>query len=101
METVTAELIDTHLMSFIEIYSAEQRDGVTRYAWNLSPMANAEFRRECEPHEFSYEYESHASARRYAFGWIRRNRPDLREAARHEAIDGIRYRAKMAALEVV
>lgn len=93
MEKLTRELIETHLMSFIEIKSEEQQDGVTRWAWVLSPMAGEAFNRQLEDREFSFQYKSHDAARNFAFGWIRRNRPDLEKAAVQESKDGIHYRA--------
>lgn len=93
MEKLTRELIETHLMSFIEVHSEVQRDGVTRWAWVLSPMAGEAYNRQLEDREFSFEFKSFETARNFAFGWIRRNRPDLERAAVQEAKDGIHYRA--------
>ena len=93
METLTRELIETHLMSFIEIKSEVQRDGVTRWAWVLSPMAGEPHSRQLEENEFEFKYQSHDTARDYAFGWIKRHRPKLLEAAVDEAKAGIKYRA--------
>lgn len=96
MEKLTRELIKSHLMSCINIHSQEQQDGATRFAWELSAMAAPAGRYEVEEREFSFEFKSHESARNFAFGWIRRNRPDLEVAAKNEAIEGIRYRASKA-----
>jgi len=96
METLTRDLIEYHLMSCIEIHSEEQRDGVTRFAWSLSEMAVPTGRLEVEEREWSFQYKSFEAARNFAFGWIRRNRPDLESAAKTEAIEGIHYRASKA-----
>lgn len=92
-ETLTRGLVETHLMSFADVYSEVQRDGVTRWAWALSEAAVGTHplpeNREC-----SFEFASREAAIKYAFGWIRRNRPELEKAAVQEAKDGIRYRAK-------
>jgi hypothetical protein len=90
-EKLTRDLIETHLMSCINIHSAEQKDGVIRFAWELV-MRKAP-QDEIEEHEFDHRFSSHEAAKNYAFGWIRRNRPDLEKAAVQEAKDGIHYRA--------
>lgn len=92
-EKLTRALIESHLMSFIEIRSEEQRDNVVRYAWALSSMADEARNRNVEDREWSFEFSSHDAARNFAFGWIRRNRPQLIAAAKKEAKDGIAYRA--------
>lgn len=97
METLTSELVDAHMMSFIEIMSEAQADGVTRYAWALSPMAGEPASSGAEDHEWSFEYSSHDAARNFALGWLRRNRPELERAAVKEAWAGIRYRATQGA----
>lgn len=96
MEKLTRDLIESHLMSCINIHSEEQKDGVTRFAWELSTMAVPAGRYEVEDREFSFEFKSFESARNFAFGWIRRNRPCLEKAAKNEAMEGIRYRASKA-----
>lgn len=112
METLTRELVEAHLMSCVEINSAVQGDGVRRWAWRLTPMAGRKYdhRADKEIKEmdrelgmkrnppgvgagYSYEYSSREAAINFAFGWIRRNRPDLERAATAEAREGIRYRA--------
>ncbi|MEN2425946.1 hypothetical protein AA0N74_07890 [Chromobacterium vaccinii] len=91
MEKLTRELVEAQLMSFIELHSEVQRDGVTRWAWALSPMAGHSA--ELEDRELSFQYKSQETAQNYALGWIRRNRPDLEKAAVREAQAGINYRA--------
>lgn len=98
MEALTRDLINSHLMSFIETHSAVQRDGVTRWAWSLSEVADSIRRRaEIEDREWSYEFQSFEAARDFALGWIRTNRQDLVRAATQEAKDGIHYRASRRA----
>lgn len=94
MEKLTRELIESHLMSCVNIHSEEQKDGVTRFAWELT-MRKAP-QDEIEETEWEYKFSSYSSARNFAFGWIRRNRPDLVTAAKSEAIEGIKYRASKA-----
>jgi hypothetical protein len=96
MEKLTGEIIESHLMSFIEVHSEVQPDGVTRWAWVLSPMAGEAYNRQLEERELMFEFKSFEAARNYAFGWIRRNRPGLERAAVQEAKDGIHYRATRA-----
>lgn len=96
METLTRDLIETHLMSSIDIHSEEQKDGVTRFAWALSKMATPHNDRETDEREWSFEFKSYDSARNFALGWIRKHRPDLERAAKQEAIEGIKYRASHA-----
>lgn len=93
MEKLTRELINSHLMSFVEIMSEVQADGATRWGWTLSPMVGESYGRQMEDREFSFEFSSFETARCFAFGWIRRNRPDLERAATQEARDGIHYRS--------
>lgn len=97
MESLTRELIDSQLMIFVEVMSEEQRDGVTRWGWVLTKMAGETESRQLEKREFSFEFSSFETARNYALGWIRLNRPALEKAAVQEAIDGIRYRASKTA----
>lgn len=92
-EKLTRELIETHLMSFINIMSQQQDDGVTRWAWTLSEMAEEAYNREVEENEFEFRFSSYEAARNFAFGWIRRNRPEYEKAAVREAKEGIQYRA--------
>lgn len=96
MEKLTQDLIETHMMSFIDIHSEEQNDGVTRFAWALNEMSEPERGREIKDREWSFQYKSFEAARDYAFGWIRRNAPHLVAAAKQEALDGIKYRASKA-----
>lgn len=91
MEQLTRDLIETHLLSYVEFRSEETRNG-TRWAWCLSPMANASYGSEVAAHEWSFEYKSFEAARNYALKWLRENRKDLEAAAVQEARDGIRYR---------
>ncbi len=95
-ETLTRDLIESHLMSAIELSSAKQRDGVERWAWCLSALGRTPPNDELHPDEDQYKFESRDSAMRFAFGWIARNRPDLERAAVAEAKEGIAYRAKKA-----
>lgn len=95
MEQLTRSLVESHLMSFIEIYSEEQDDGVVRWAWALSPMADGGIYREIVDSELSFKFKSREAAINYAFGWIRRNRKDIEKAAVKEAKEGIRYRASI------
>lgn len=92
-EKLTRELIESHLMSFIEIESREQRDGVTRWAWVLSPVAGESHVSDDKDREMSFEFKSFEAARNFALGWIRRHRPMFYAAAVQEAKDGIKYRA--------
>ena len=94
MEKLTRNLIECHLMSAIEVSGRVQRDGVERWAWCLSasvvpPSIYLGAREE------SFEFQSAETARKFAFGWIARNRPDLERAAVREALEGIAYRARM------
>ena len=89
METLTRELIESHLMSFIE---TSEDPSTRRWAWSLSDLAT-EPARTLAPEEGVYRFKTHETARNFAFGWIRANRPDLERAAVHEAREGIRYRA--------
>lgn len=91
-EKLTRELVESHLMSFVELKSRVTPRGTTRWAWILSAMAAPE-RRDLEEDEFEFRYKSQEAARNYALGWIRKNRPDLQKAAVQEAADGIHYRA--------
>lgn len=94
MEKLTRELIDSHLMSFIETSSAVQRDGVTRWAWSLSSVAaHRRGQQEVEGREWSYEFRSFETARDFALGWIRTEMKDLVRAATDAAKEGIRYRS--------
>jgi len=93
VEKLTRGLVEDHLMSYIEIKSEVQGDGVTRWAWCLSALAGEPPNGEIEKREFSFEFKSHDAARNFAFGWVRRNRPMLERAAVLEARSGIRYRA--------
>lgn len=95
METLTRDLIEDHLFSCVELMSEKQGDGAVRWAWTLTDMAYQGqaliHQREC-----SFEFSSRDAAMRFAFGWIKRNRPDLEAAAVREAKEGIRYRAVRA-----
>lgn len=95
MEKLTQELIEAHMCSFIETHGKKQGDGVVRYAWGLTEMATGQRLRDTE---FSdYKFESAASAQNFAIGWIRRNKPNLEQIAKNEAIAGIKYRASKRA----
>lgn len=96
-ESLTKELVESHLMSCIDIHSQEQRDGVTRYAWALNEMAEPAGRLAVEDREWSFEFSSRESATNFALMWIRQNRPDLEKAAVAEAREGMRYRASKVA----
>ena len=91
MEKLTRELIESHLMSCINIHSEEQKDGITRFAWELTRRLAPQD--DTNETEWEYKFKSYETARNFAFGWIRRNRPDLEKAAKSEALEGIRYRA--------
>lgn len=95
-ENLTRELVESHLMSFIEIQQETGARGVVRYAWTLSPMCGGPINRQMEPAEGRFSYKSAESVRNHAMGWIRKNRPDLEKAAAKEALEGIRYRAYVA-----
>jgi len=86
-EKLTRALIECHLMSFIEI---EKKEGAERWAWGLSEMAVPRAEAGVDG---IYKFTSAQAAQNYAFGWIRRNRPDIERIAMQEAKDGIAYRA--------
>lgn len=92
-EKLTRGLIEDHLFSAIELSSKECRDGNVRWAWCLSPLGRCPPNENLHPDEDQYRFESRETAMKFAFGWIKRNRPDLERAAVAEARDGIRYRA--------
>ena len=95
MNFVDHRLVESHLMSYVEIMSEEQRDGIVRWAWTFSPTAVKEHEKaECEASEWEFRFESHESAARYALGWLRRNRPAWVRAAEKEALEGVYYRAR-------
>jgi hypothetical protein len=93
-EVLTRDLIRSHLFSAIEITSQEQRDGVVRWAWCLSPLGRCPPNDNLHRDEDRHYFKSRESATRFALGWVRRNRPDLEAAAVREAKEGIAYRAK-------
>jgi hypothetical protein len=94
-ETLSRELVETHLMSYIDTFSARQPDGVIRWAWALSDVARDESSGRTNPldDEYEFKFRSYEAARDFAFGWIRRNRPALERAAVRDAGEGTRYRA--------
>ena len=77
------------LPSFYEI----ERDG-DKFAWVLSPMAGEDGRGQLAENEGVARFASHETARAYAEGWIRRNRPDLLAAAKREAALAAQYAAR-------
>ena len=89
-EKLTRQLVESHLMSFIEICSEKQRDGVVRWAWGLTEMAGA---KQHDGQQFEYKFSSSEAATKFAIGWIKRNNPNLVAIAKSEALEGIRYRA--------
>lgn len=92
MEKLTRALVESHLMSFVDIVSEAQADGVTRWAWGINQeYSNTPY---CEDKEWSFQFKTFETARNYAFGWIRRNRKDLMRAAVSEARKGIEYRSR-------
>lgn len=119
-EKLTHALIESHMMSYIDIGHAKQCDGAVRWAWRLSPMAGHEFDRRAdddirggiremqrdgsfcayrersgEGNEYEFRFSSAKTARDRAFAWIRENRPGIERDAVAEAKDGIAYRASM------
>jgi hypothetical protein len=78
--------VETELFGFIELLSEVQSDGVERWAFTLSqlgtrtamldnPMSWYEYH--CEREFEKYRFSSRESAMRYAFGWLRRNMPNV------------------------
>lgn len=95
-EALTQQLVETHIASCIEIHDAVQKDGVTRFAWALNEMAEPVGRQAAEQREWSYEFATYNKAMTFAIMWLRQHRQDVVDAAKKDAIEGIRYRAYKA-----
>lgn len=92
-EKVTADLIRLHMMAFVDITPEAGADGVVRWAWNLSPMAEPLTSvEEVGAMAFEPRFTSFEAARNFAIGWLRRHRPQLERNAVIEAEEGVRYR---------
>jgi hypothetical protein len=89
MEKLTANLIESHAASFVDVKSKTQADGVTRFAWGFTEMATG-----CRKNEVGeYKFKTALDAMNFAIGNIKRNHKNLWEIAKTEAIEGIKYRA--------
>lgn len=92
-EKLTKELVDAHLMSFVEISPSVGQKGGISFAWKLSNMVDGPINRQLAQTEGKFAFKTAGMALSYALEWIRKNMPDLEQAAVKEAKEGIRYRA--------
>ena len=91
-ELITKALIESHLMSFIEVHQNKVTQGDGTYAWHLTAMVGGPVNRLLEPGEGQFKFKTAVTAKADALNWIRKNRPDLEKAAVKEAAESIRYR---------
>lgn len=96
-EKITRADVEALLFGYIELKSEVQSDGVERWAFDLSslgvqtamldqPMSWYEHH---SSHEFDrYKFSSRNAAMRYAFGWLRRNMPNIEAGAVRELRNG-------------
>lgn len=96
MDTKT-EMVDAYLLDYVVTWSETQRDGVDRWAWDLSEMVDAPLRLDVDgakqARTCSFEFSTQAKCQNYAIKWLRDNRPELVRAATWTVGEGIRQRA--------
>lgn len=103
-EKITRADVESILFGYIYLSSATQKDGVERWAFDLSELGMhaamldhpmSWYERHAE-HEFGkHRFSSRDAAMRYAFGWMRRNMPNVESGAMQELRDGAAYRSKL------
>jgi hypothetical protein len=102
-EKITRADVEALLFGFIELDSRIQNDGIERWAFDLSRFGmekamlhhpSSWYEHHAE-HEFGkYKFSNRDAAMRYAFGWLRRNMPNIEPGVIQELRDGIAYRSK-------